>query len=297
MRLRLIRNATLAVRVAGRHLLVDPMLDPAGARPPVEDTPNPRRNPLVELPEPPAVVVQGVDAVLVTHLHRDHFDDAAAALLPVLCQPPDAGALGERGFADVRPVADELEWDGVRIVRTDGRHGTGDLGAALGPVSGFVVIAPGEPVLYIAGDTIWCDEVRAVLDEHRPDVVVVNASGARFLEGDPIVMTTDDVVAVARHAPAATVVAVHLEAINHCPDVVVVNAGAAQFTHGDPITMTADDVVAVAAAAPEAAIVAVHLEAINHCLQTRADLHQRLHEENLAERVTVPEDGAEVPVP
>jgi L-ascorbate metabolism protein UlaG (beta-lactamase superfamily) len=252
MRLRLIRNATLAVKVAGRHLLVDPMLDPAGARPPVEDTPNPRRNPLVELPEPPAVVVKGVEAVLVTHLHRDHLDDTAVSLLPravpVLCQPPDAGALGERGFADVRPVADELEWDGVRIVRTAGRHGTGDLGAALGPVSGFVVAAPGEPVLYIAGDTIWCDEVRAALDEHRPDVIVVNASGARFLEGDPIVMTTDDVVAVARHAPAARVVA-------------------------------------------------VHFEAINHCLETRADLHQRLREENLADRVTVPEDGAEVPLP
>jgi L-ascorbate metabolism protein UlaG (beta-lactamase superfamily) len=252
MRLRLIRNATLAVRVAGRNLLVDPMLDPAGARPPVEDTPNPRRNPLVELPEPPEVVVQRVDAILVTHLHRDHLDDTAVALLPkevpVLCQPPDAQALAARGFAELRPVSDELEWDGVRIVRTQGQHGTGELGAALGPVSGYVVAAPGEPALYIAGDTIWCDEVRAALDEHRPDVIVVNASGARFLEGDPIVMTTDDVVAVARHAPAARVVA-------------------------------------------------VHLEAINHCLETRADLHQRLHEENLADRVTVPEDGAEVPLP
>ena len=38
MRLRLIRNATLHVWLAGKCLLVDPMLDPAGARPPVEDT-------------------------------------------------------------------------------------------------------------------------------------------------------------------------------------------------------------------------------------------------------------------
>jgi L-ascorbate metabolism protein UlaG (beta-lactamase superfamily) len=249
MRLRLIRNATLAVKVAGRYVLVDPMLDPKGARPPVEDTPNQRRNPLVELPEPAEVVVQGVHAVLVTHLHRDHLDDTAVKLLrgdvPVLCQPPDAATLRERGFSAVRPVEDELEWDGVRVTRTAGRHGTGELGAALAPVSGFVLAAAGEPTLYIAGDTIWCDEVREAIDAHRPDVVVVNASGARFLTGDPIVMTADDVVAVARYAPGARVVA-------------------------------------------------VHLEAINHCLETRADLHQRLHDEGLD--VTVPEDGAEVPV-
>jgi L-ascorbate metabolism protein UlaG (beta-lactamase superfamily) len=238
------------VKVAERYLLVDPMLDPKGARPPVEDTIDERRNPLVELPEPAEVVAQGVDALLVTHLHRDHLDDTAVELLrgdvPVLCQPPDAATLRERGFADVRPVEGELEWDGVRVTRTRGRHGTGEIGEALGPVSGFVVAAAGEPTLYIAGDTIWCDEVRTALDAYRPDVVVVNASGARFNVGDPIVMTAADVVAVARHAPYARVVA-------------------------------------------------VHLEAINHCLETRADLHQRLHEEHL--EVTVPEDGAEVPLP
>lgn len=47
MRVRLIRNATLSVELAGRRLLVDPMLDPAGARPPVENTLPERRNPLV----------------------------------------------------------------------------------------------------------------------------------------------------------------------------------------------------------------------------------------------------------
>ena len=60
--------------------------------------------------------------------------------------------------------------------------------------------------------------------------------------------------------------------------------------------MDADDVVAVARRAPDARVVAVHLDAINHCVQTRADLHQRLHEERLTDRVTVPEDGAAVPV-
>ena len=56
----------------------------------------------------------------------------------------------------------------------------------------------------------------AALAAHEPDVVVVNAGGARFTSGDPITMTADDVVAVAAAAPDARVVAVHMEAINHC---------------------------------------------------------------------------------
>jgi L-ascorbate metabolism protein UlaG (beta-lactamase superfamily) len=63
---------------------------------------------------------------------------------------------------------------------------------------------------------------------------------------------------------------------------------------GDPITMTAADVVAVARHAPAARVVAVHLEAVNHCLDTRADLHQRIRDEGLEDRVTIPEDGSAV---
>jgi L-ascorbate metabolism protein UlaG (beta-lactamase superfamily) len=245
MRLRLIRHATLIVRLADVSFVVDPMLDPPGARPPVENTPNPRRNPLRELPEPAEIVVQTVDAVLLTHLHRDHLDETAIELLrkdvPVFCAPADADALRAHGFRDVRPVDDRLEWAGVTIARTAGIHGE------LGPTPGYAIAAAGEPTLYVAGDTIWCDDVRAAIDEHRPKVVVVNAGGARFVGGDPIVMTAEDVVAVAAHAPAAR-------------------------------------------------IVAVHMEAVNHCVLTRADLRQRLHEEGLTDQVTVPEDGAEVPV-
>src|SRR3954454_10803608 len=219
MKLTLIRHATLRVEVAGHTLLVDPQLDPAGARPPVPNTFNPRANPLVELPLPAEQVVAGIDAVLVTHLHGDHFDETAKRLLPrqlpVFCQPQDAERLHADGFIDARPVHNDATLGELLIARTDGRHGTGEIGEQMAPVSGFVLHAPGEPSVYIAGDTILCDEVLAAVDEHRPAAIVVNAGAARFSTGDPIVMDNDDVVELARAAPNALIVAVHFETVSH----------------------------------------------------------------------------------
>jgi len=207
VRLTLVRHATLLLDTSFGRVLVDPMLSPAGAMPPIEDTPNQVPNPLVDLAFPAADVVAGVDLCIVTHLHEDHFDDEAAALLPrdlaILTQPESADELKAHGFTDVRTADD-------RIPMTRGHHGTGEIGDAMGSVSGWVIDG-----IYIAGDTIWCDEVAAALDEHRPDVVVLNAGGARFTTGDPIVMDVGDVDRV-RAATDAPIVVVHLEAINHC---------------------------------------------------------------------------------
>jgi L-ascorbate metabolism protein UlaG (beta-lactamase superfamily) len=209
----------LLVDIGGLRLLVDPMLGPAESQPPVAETPNPRPNPLVPLPVAPLDAVAGVRATLVTHLHGDHFDRQALGVLPrnipVLCQPRDQVMLARAGLA-ARVVEEPVDVAGVRITRTGGRHGTGAIGAEMGDVSGFVVAADGEPTLYVAGDTIWCDEVADAIAQHSPAVIVVNAGAARFIEGDPITMDADDVIATCRAAPDVLVVAVHMEAMNHC---------------------------------------------------------------------------------
>ena len=160
-KLTLIRNATLLLELDGRRLLVDPMLDAAGARPAVENTDNDRRNPLVSLPFPAEEIVAGLDAVLVTHLHRDHFDDGAIRHLPrdvpLYCQPEDEERLRSYGF-DAHAVEDGVVHGSLRIARTGGRHGHGATAAALAPVSGFVVDG-----VYIAGDTVWCDDVEQAI--------------------------------------------------------------------------------------------------------------------------------------
>jgi L-ascorbate metabolism protein UlaG (beta-lactamase superfamily) len=212
--LTLVRSATIILDLGGVRLLVDPMLDDVGARPPVENTDNDRRNPLVPLPLPIEEIVRNLDAILVTHLHRDHFDDGAAAHLPrdvpLFCQPEDEQRLRVFDF-DATPLVDCMTFQGLRITRTRGQHGTGEVARALGPVSGFVI-----DDLYLAGDTIWYADVEETIARHRPRVAIVNGSGARFIDSDPLVMTTDDIREVVRRVPR--VVVVHLEAINHCPD-------------------------------------------------------------------------------
>lgn len=219
MRIQLIRHATLWLEYAGVHFLIDPMFSPQDANPPIMNSDNDRRNPLVPLPGPLDAWL-APDAVIVTHLHPDHWDAAAIEVLPksspILCQPGNQEAIVAAGFASVTEITDTEVFQGVTIHRTNGQHGTGEIGQRMGKVSGFVLQAEGEPTLYIAGDTIWCDDVKTALDTYRPDQTIVNAGGAQFVVGDPITMDAADVVQVVQYAPYTKVTAVHMDSINHC---------------------------------------------------------------------------------
>ncbi|WP_145407316.1 MBL fold metallo-hydrolase [Paenibacillus xylanexedens] len=219
MKIQLIRNATLWLEYGGLNILVDPMLMDAESMPAFSNTPNELRNPRVSLPETETDYLHP-DLLIVTHTHPDHWDEAAAKQLrkdiPLLCQPGDEHVFTNAGFTIVTAVEDKHEHHSVRFARTTGHHGTGEIGKRMGNVSGFILEADDEPVTYIAGDTIWCEEPAEAIRRYTPEVIVVNAGGARFNEGDPITMDEHDVVAVKQHAPSAHVIAVHMDAINHC---------------------------------------------------------------------------------
>lgn len=69
-----IRNATIKVAYAGTTFLVDPMLAAKDTYPGFEGTYRSElRNPMIDLPMSVQAVIEGVDAVIVTHTHLDHW--------------------------------------------------------------------------------------------------------------------------------------------------------------------------------------------------------------------------------
>ncbi|MEH7885374.1 MBL fold metallo-hydrolase [Bacillus sp. JJ1609] len=220
MNIQLIRHATLKIKFNNLTILVDPMFSPKGGLAPVADAANEDCNPLVSLPVKVEEIIEDVDAIIVTHLHRDHLDDAAIQTLPkelaVFCQTEDELKLLEYGFSNVVKVQSKWEWSGIKLSRTGGRHGTGELAKAMGPVSGFVLEADSEETFYVAGDTVWCDEVEDAINTYKPKVIILNGGEAQFLTGDPITMGSIDIEKVSRNAAESTIIVVHMESWNHC---------------------------------------------------------------------------------
>lgn len=258
VQLQQIRNATVKITYADTTFLIDPMLSKKGTYPGFENTyRSDLRNPLVDLPMSVEDVLAGVDAVIVTHTHLDHWDDAAQAALPkdipLFAQDQaDATLIRTQGFTNVRVLSDKAEFGGVKLNKTGGQHGTDEMYAiseiakGLGDAMGVVFQAPGHKTLYLVGDTVWRDEVDQALSQYAPEVIVINAGYAML----------------------------------------------SNFDHS--IIMGKEDVLRAAKAMPDATIVATHMDAINHMAQTRVELREFVQKNDVADRVEVPEDGESV---
>lgn len=217
MRIQLIRNATMKINYADRTFLTDPMLASKGEYDPFAGL---ARNPTIELPFQVEEVIDGVEGLVVSHDHPDHFDKAAGKALPktfpVFCQPGDEAKLTEKGFQNVIPVETSYTWNGMTITRTDGKHGRGKVLELMGNVSGFVFQADGEPTVYWAGDSIRCDPVEQAIDEFKPDIIITHSGGAKLPGYEYIIMDAEQTLATVKASPEAMVVAIHMEALDHC---------------------------------------------------------------------------------
>ena len=216
MRLQLIRSATLKLQFAARTYLIDPWLAAKGSG---RSYSGGGPSPLVDLPMTVEQIIGGIDTVVVSHLHSDHFDEAAWSALPrdihLLCATRDAPAIVALGFTNVEAVDSTARVGAARIDVIGGRHGPPDVLAEMGDVAGFVFRAGGEPTLYWVGDSILCDEVREAMVTFRPDVVVVHACGAAWGPHAPLVMDEAMVRDVLRLGAQTTVVATHMDAVDH----------------------------------------------------------------------------------
>ncbi|WP_299740942.1 MBL fold metallo-hydrolase [uncultured Roseobacter sp.] len=266
-----IRNATARLAYGGKTFLLDPMLSDKGALPSFAGI---APNPTVDLPIPAAQVIAEVDVVIVSHLHGDHFDGAAAEMLdksmPIITprngaspnpregapDVPFKDSLEAKGFTNVREIgsadADHITLDGITIHQVFARHGKGLVGDAMGGVNGLIFEAEGQPTIYWAGDTILDEagEVEAVLKRFKPDVVIAHTGG-------PVV-----------------------EALS--PEILLMDAAQAA-TFFDYALRENEDVQ----------IIAIHMDALDHCFSTRVDLASVLRQQGieLQNHVVVPDDG------
>ena len=227
-----IRNATIKLSSGGSTFLIDPMFAEVGA---YEGFPNTYRswlrNPLTPLPMPVKEIIDGVDAVILTHTHLDHWDKAAQEALPrdipfYVQNEEDASAVRAQGFTNVRVMKDSDEFGKVKMERTATQHGSRamyadpELGRMLGEVMGVVFTSPSGKKAWLVGDTIWFEGVDEALARHEPDVIIVNAGGAamsdeKYRDAPEIIMGKEDVRKMVEKMPKADVVAIHMDAINH----------------------------------------------------------------------------------
>ena len=216
MKLQQIRNATLKLTYAGKVLLTDPYLAEKHS---MVSYRGDQWSPLVELPFSISDVLDGVEMVLVSHIHSDHFDKTAqknlSKKLPLYCQPTDATEIEKIGFHQVVPVHDSVDWEGITITRTEGRHGSGAVLKEMGEVSGYVLQAEKEPTVYWAGDTVLYDAVFNIISEFRPAIILTHSCGAIWDDHVPIIMNAKQTVSLCKAVPETVVVATHMGTVDH----------------------------------------------------------------------------------
>lgn len=206
---------TALIEYAGLRILTDPTFDPPGSYDSDGDA-------LVKTVGPAiaADALGTVDLVLLSHHeHEDNLDTAGAAYLggvPLVLSTVKAS--DDLGL----PVTGLENWQRHRVNRVTvtavpALHGPPGIGELIGPVTGFVLEADGEPTVYVSGDNASLSLVEHIAERFPGiDIAVLFAGAARVpsLDG-ALTLTSTDAVVAARLLGATRVIGLHTEDWEH----------------------------------------------------------------------------------
>jgi L-ascorbate metabolism protein UlaG (beta-lactamase superfamily) len=191
-----IRASTLLINCSGLSVLTDPWF----------------KNHLRGLPcfKPPGIPLDhlpGIDVVLASHLHPDHYDVDAVKRISARARLSIIGPRGirrqSRGIAGAE-IIELVPWEGKRVgdtvfTATEASHSGVEVN---------FVIESGERTLFFGGDCKFSGAFEEIRRRFRVDIAMLPIGGTRVL-GRRIVMGPQDALRAARILGAAVVIPIH----------------------------------------------------------------------------------------
>lgn len=215
-------TATMLLRLGDFTLLTDPNFLHAGQRAYLGYGLSSRRltNPAMEIDDLP-----DLDAVILSHLHGDHFDRVARhglpKSLPIITTPQAQRRLHRWGFTAADGL---LTWESrelrhgnqrLSVTAVPGHHGPGLLDRLLPAVMGSIIDLERDGRrllrLYITGDTL-CRPALADIPARFPDidVMLIHLGGTRIL-GFLVTMNDQHGIELMRLVQPGTTVPIHYD--------------------------------------------------------------------------------------
>ncbi len=228
MNIHQIRNATIVISYAGKKFLIDPMFAPKDAYEPIQEGPNPDLKwPTSSLPITSEEIIKGIDAIIMTHYHIDHFDEFAINTVKkgvkvYIQDETDKETLQKLGFSNLTVLSEDgTSFAGIKLYKTRCQHGLrskvqrafSSRGMRYDSM-GVVFAHEEEKTLYLTGDTIWCDEVKNSIEKFNPEYIIANCADAQ-IGGHSIIMNAQDIKEIHQYAPYVTIIASHLDCVGH----------------------------------------------------------------------------------
>ncbi|MDR1893309.1 MAG: MBL fold metallo-hydrolase [Spirochaetales bacterium] len=212
-----IRHATCIIEFGDVKFLVDPILYKKHTLTPIRGG-IALNNPLVDI-SVDIETIKNIDIILLTHLHRDHFDPEIINVfgkdIPIVCSNKYKNKLSEFGFSNLNLINDKIELKNIEIILTKGKHGRGAVGISMGKSYGFILKVKTNKILYITGDTIWCKCIENAIETYNPNYIV-GFAGSATIKNSHITLDENDIKNIIKKTSKAKVIINHMDAWNHC---------------------------------------------------------------------------------